>query len=128
MLSWKEIDDTRNALQFVWDQATQAIGLAAENERLKQDLATLTDVKRIADNIAEMNGIKSGEDNDLFKAMRKELMKENERLRSKLSEVVEYCESIYEPTDHQKYKQSFMDGHDEATLDILAIIGKENKA
>jgi hypothetical protein len=74
-------------LVSVCNQALAAIDLAAENERLKQDLAALTDVKRIADNLAEMNKIKYGEDNDLFKRIRIKAMEENNRLKQQLTSL-----------------------------------------
>ena len=77
----RELDDYGDiaGLRKLSDQAISAIDLDAENARLKADLTTLTDVKRVADNLVEMERINRMGD----------LAAENKLLRAKLDAVRE---------------------------------------
>jgi chromosome condensin MukBEF ATPase and DNA-binding subunit MukB len=111
--AWKLLLNVVGALEpykEILRQAQQAIDLAAENERLKQDLAALTDVKRIADNLAEMERIK--------------LKADNERLKAKLDAVRNQATEWIRATDGiNQFTALYLNAR---AKDILAIIDKED--
>ena len=99
-------------LRKILDQARQAIDLAAENERLKADITALTDVRRVADNLVEMERIK--------------LQAENERLKAKLAEIKAECNKamlVKNPLKHAGCLLLFGD----KLNNILAIIDKDGE-
>ena len=91
-------------------------GLAAENDRLKQDFAALTDVKRIADNLVEMERINRMGD----------MADEIKRLKAKLNKIEERCNTPIHVT-YDQFGGGMASGYNILKKYILEII-KESEA
>ena len=102
-------------LKKIADQAVTAIALADENERLKADLTALTDVKRVADNLLEMERINRMGD----------LAVENARLKAKLDAVCEVCDDAL--VQAGACEDDWSHGGASVASDILAIIDKDGE-